>query len=96
MIQDLAKIQLRIEDGEPLKPSLLCFNAYGLENVKGLRGQKDGQVHFGGKRYHEENGKMVPYCDYVFEAGPDEIYPIFGDRHFSINYEYCKINHTWC
>ena len=51
-----AKIQLVVEDGDKdlLKPQILIFNAFGLENLRGNRGAHDGAVHFGSKKVFQE------------------------------------------
>ena len=47
-----AILQMTVEDGDQdlLKPKVLKFNQYGLENIEGKRGAKDGIVHFGSNK----------------------------------------------
>lgn len=47
----MAKLQLEVIDGRQLIPDKLVINAHGLENYQGLRGIKDGVVHFGSQRF---------------------------------------------
>ena len=79
---------MTIEDGENIfEPSVLIINAHGLENIVGLRKAHDGVVHFGSKRFIDEN-EQTAYNDYVFDKGSnDGFYSPFGERHFSISYD---------
>ncbi|CDW75591.1 UNKNOWN [Stylonychia lemnae] len=89
LIQSMAKINLRVIDGKALDPPELSINGHGLENIQGLRGQNDGIVYFGAKRYDKNDDlDNYPFNDYVFEQDPDDFINYFGDRHFMIQYDY--------
>eukprot|EP00347_Sterkiella_histriomuscorum_P008245 403345826 len=94
LIQKMAKLMLQVIDGIPLKPSELIINAHGFENIKGLRGQNDGIVHFGAKKFDDNQlegisaNDQLYYNDYLFDVEQSETVNYFGDRHFYIQYDY--------
>ena len=74
---DAAKLTMQVEDGDKdlLKPNVLKFNAFGLENCKSLRNALDGITYFGSKKYHDDQDSKIPKTvgspflnDYVFEV----------------------------